>query len=146
MGNPGYTISPNLTAEMGAAFLQVLTPDQAATITNLVEDQKPALYEIVDRREDVSVLLRKFLFNDVPDRNAVLDLMNRYGELDGDIINRYAIAFTQVAQTLTPDQRTQLMKLRTDLLGDLSYPTGAYLYSQSISMPEIPNTDFLFAP
>jgi hypothetical protein len=29
-------------------------------------------------------------------------------------------------------------------LGDLMYPSGAYLYSQAIPMPEIPNTDFLF--
>ena len=27
----------------------------------------------------------------------------------------------------------------------LKYPSGAYLYSQPIAMPEIPNTDFLFA-
>jgi hypothetical protein len=76
----------------------------------------------------------------------LFDLMNRYGELDGDIIYRYATAFAQVSQTLTADQRTQLMRLRTDLLGDLAYPNGAYLYSEPITMPVIPNTDFLFAP
>ena len=36
------------------------------------------------------------------------------------------------------------MALRKQMLGDLRYPTGAYLYSQPIAMPEIPNTDFLF--
>jgi len=36
------------------------------------------------------------------------------------------------------------MTLRTDLLGDLSFPTGAYLYSDPIDIPVIPNTDFLF--
>jgi len=30
-----------------------------------------------------------------------------------------------------------------DLLSDLTAPTGAYLYSQLIDMPELPDTDFL---
>jgi len=144
VGNPGYSIPVNLTAEMGAAFLQILTPDQAATITDLVNAQKPALYEIVDRREDVSVLLRQFMDGSTPDETAVLALMDRYGELDGDIVARYAVAFAQVAQSLTTNQRDQLMNLRTNLLGDLAFPNGAYLYSQPIAMPEIPNSDFLF--
>ncbi|HZU87045.1 MAG TPA: hypothetical protein VFF78_06150, partial [Anaerolineaceae bacterium] len=109
-----------------------------------VEDQKLTLYEIVDRREDISALLRQFMTGATPDRNTVLNLMERYGELDGDIITRYAVAFAQVSQNLTTDQRAQLLTMRTDLLEDLAYPTGAYLYSQAIPMPEIPNTDFLF--
>ena len=132
--NPGYSIPVNLTAEMGAAFLQVLTPNQAATITSLVNTQKPALYEIVDRRQDISVLLRQFRNGGTPDETAVLALMARYGQLDGEISARYAAAFAQVAQSLTSNQRTQLVNLRTNLLGDLAYPSGAYLYSQSIKL------------
>lgn len=145
VGNPGYTIPSNLTAEMGAAFLQTLTPDQASIITNLVPEQKAALYEIVDRREDVAVLLRQFMSGSTPDETVVLDLMERYGELDGEIIVRYTVAFTQVSKSLAPEQRAQLITLRTDLLAELSYPSGAYLYAQSIPMPEIPNSDFLFS-
>jgi len=70
--------------------------------------------------------------------------MERYGELDGDISSRYAIAFAQVSQTLTADQRAQMIELRTDLLGDLAYPSGAYLYAQAISMPDIPSSDLSF--
>ena len=36
------------------------------------------------------------------------------------------------------------MRRAEELLKDLSHPTGAYLYSQAIPMPEIPSTDFLF--
>jgi hypothetical protein len=36
------------------------------------------------------------------------------------------------------------MALRTEMLGDLMHPEGAYLYSQPVAMPEIPDTDFLF--
>ncbi len=146
VGNPGYSIPITLTAEMGADFLQVLTLDQAALINNLVDDQRPFLYEIVDQREDVSLLLRQFMTGGTPDEAAVLVLMNRYGELDGDIVYRYATTFAQVAQTLTTNQRNQLATMRTDWLGSFSYPTGAYLYSDPINMPQIPNTDFLFAP
>ena len=145
VGNPGYTIPDNLTAEMGDAFLQIIAPEQALTITNLVDEQKPALYEIVDRREGVATLLRQFMAGQTPDQAAVLSLMETYGELDGEIVYRYATAFAQVNQVLTPDQQTELMTLRTDLLDELSFPSGAYLYSDSIDMPTIPNIDFLFS-
>jgi Spy/CpxP family protein refolding chaperone len=144
VGNPGYTIPDNLTAEMGAALLETLTPDQAALITNLVTDQKPALYAIVDRREDIATLLRQFMSGGTPDEAAVLDLLERYGELDGEIVYRYATAFAQVNQTLAPEQQTALMALRTDLLEELSFPNGAFLYADPIPIPTIPNTDFLF--
>ncbi|MCP4419500.1 MAG: hypothetical protein GY805_23045 [Chloroflexi bacterium] len=145
MGNPDYTIPSNLTADLGDTFLQTITTDQSPIITDLVDVQKTDLYEIVDRREDVAILLRQFMSGRTPDETAVLNLMEQYGELDGEIIYRYATAFAQVNQSLTPAQEDQLMLLRTDLLDDLAFPTGAYLYSQSIDMPSIPNTDFLFA-
>ncbi|MBI3172450.1 MAG: DUF1566 domain-containing protein [Chloroflexi bacterium] len=144
VGNPDYTIPSNLTAEMGEALLQTLTPDQALLITNLVTDQKSSLTEIVRSREEVSMLLRQFLVGGAPSQETVLAQMEYYGQLDGDIIYRYAVAFSQVSQSLTDAQRAQLTTLRTDLLGDLSYPSGAYLYSDAIPMPTIPNTDFLF--
>jgi hypothetical protein len=55
-----------------------------------------------------------------------------------------AVNFATVKNSLTDAQKTQLTALRTELLGDQSHPTGAYLYSQAIPMPDIPNTDFLF--
>ena len=91
------------------------------------------------------MLLRQFMAGGAPDRAVVLSLMERYGEMDGEIIYRYATAFAPVDQTLTAEQRAQLVALRTETLGDMLYPDGAYLYSQSIALPEIPNSDFLFA-
>ncbi len=55
-----------------------------------------------------------------------------------------AVSFAQVNQTLTDEQQTQLMVFREEMLGDLMYPSGAYLYSQAIPMPKIQNADFLF--
>ena len=145
VGNPGYSIPVTLTAELGKDFLETLTPDQSPIITNLVEEQKPALYAIVDQREAVALMLRQFMDGVTPDRASVLSLMEYYGELDGEIIYRYATAFVQVSQSLSEEQLALLLAMRTDLLGDLAFPSGAYLYSEPIAMPEIPNSDFLFA-
>ena len=144
VGNPGYTIPSNLTADMGDAFLKNLTNTQAALVTNLVSEQKSTLLAIVDRRTEVSGLLRQFLASSVPSQAAVLERMGAYGALDGDLIYRYATAFSSVNSSLTAEQRATLVKMRTDLLGSLSYPSGAYLYASPIGLPTIPNTDFLF--
>jgi hypothetical protein len=144
VGNPGYSIPVTMTAEMGAAFLETLTAEQAPLITGLVETQKPALYAIVARRTDVARLLRRFMAGETPDKAQVLALMEQYGALDGEIIYRYATAFAEVYKTLTAAQRTTLNDLRIDILGDLAYPSGAYLYAEPIPVPDIPDTDFLF--
>ncbi len=144
MGNPDYTISSNLTGDMGEAMLNTLTPDQAQLLTGLVDIQRPYLLEIVDTRQLVAVDLRKFMAGESADMDAVLAWMEEYGELDGAIIYNFAENFAQVGSSLTREQEAQLMAFREEMLGDMLYPDGAYLYSQPISMPEIPNSDFLF--
>lgn len=146
VGNPNYTIPSNLTADMGEAFLNALTVDQAAPVTSLVNDQRLALLAIVDRRQAIATLLREFMTGGTPDQATVFSLMDQYGELDGEIIYRYATAFATVKQGLSAAQQTALTQLRTDLLQALAYPAGAYLYASPIAVPDIPNTDFLFAP
>ena len=77
------------------------------------------------------------------EKDKVLALSRRYGELDGEISYFYAKAFAEVAKTLTAGQKKTLLKLRNL---DAKYTCrGAYLYSRAIDMPDIPNTDFLFA-
>ena len=144
MGNPDYTIPSNLTGDRGRALLETLSPDQAQLVTGLVDIQKPYLLGIVDVRREVSAQLRRFMAGEEGDRTTVLDLMAKYGELDGAIVYSFAQSFSQVSQSLTAEQRAQLMALRTEMLGDMLVPSGAYLYSQPIPMPEIPNSDFLF--
>jgi hypothetical protein len=146
MGNPDYTISSTLTADMGNAFLAALTPAQQQWVTNLVTVQKPYLYDLVTVRSNVSSRLRQLMSTNVIDTNTVLALCRRYGELDGMIVYSFATHFTQVGQSLTTNQQAQLVALRTSLLGsNLYYPSGAYLYSAPIAMPAITNTDYLFA-
>jgi hypothetical protein len=116
-------------------------------ITNLLTQQSSDLLKIVDRRRDVATELREFIAGQTPDTAAVLDFMNKYGEHDGEIAYLYATTFAQVAKNLTAGQWSQLYALRTNILqGQPSVPTGAYLYSTPIDMPNIPNSDFLFTP
>ena len=142
MGNPNYTISSSLTGDSGEAFLAALTEPQRKLVTGLVDQQRADLKEIVQVRRQIATLLRSFMKQDKVDRDKVLALARRYGELDGEISYFYAKAFAGVAKTLTADQRKTLMKLRN--LDPKYTPKGAYLYSVPIDMPAIPNTDFLF--
>ncbi len=142
MGNPNYTIDEQLTARAGEDFLKVLTPAQAAMITSLVDSQKTALNALVEKRQAISTHLRRFMTVESIDSAAVVGLSEEYGRLDGDICYRYAIAFAKVYSLLTTDQKTRLSAL-ADSLGYVP-ATGAFLYSQPIEMPTIPNTDFLF--
>jgi hypothetical protein len=141
MGKKGYSISTALTGDKGEAFLETLTAPQRALITSLVDLQRKDLDEIVKTRRAISVELRRCLDTKGADQAAALALMRRYGELDGEISWYYATHFTQVAGTLTSEQKQSLMRLRD--LGDYPCP-GAYLYSERIPMPVIANTDFLF--
>jgi hypothetical protein len=143
VGNPGYSIGTNLTADYGDALLGNMTTAQAKLITDLVELQKDWLYEIVDIRRSISTELRKAMAGQTIDRALVLSLGDRYGQLDGEIVCSYAERFVRAGRGLTEGQKAALTALRKELIGNLS-PTGAYLYAEPIPMPAVPDTDFLF--
>jgi hypothetical protein len=142
MGNPNYTINEQLTATTGQSFLNILNADQLAKISGLVEQQNNSLLSLCDVRESISTELRNFLGDNTVNLTNITSLSEDYGEYDGDIIYYYATCFSEVYQSLDDDQKNQL----TDLANELGYvdPTGAFLYSEPIAMPEIDNTDFLF--
>lgn len=143
MGNPNYSISTSLTGDSGEAFLAALTEPQRKLVTNLVEQQRADLNEIVKVRRAIATELRRFMKQESIDKDKVMTLARRYGELDGEISYFYATAFAKVGKTLTPKQKKTLLKLRN--LDARFACKGAYLYSHPIEMPEIPDTDFLFA-
>lgn len=143
MGNDDYSISTSLTGDSGEAFLALLTEVQRKLVTGLVDQQRADLKEIVSVRREIATLLRGFQTQDEVNEEKVMALSRRYGELDGEISYFYAKAFAEVSGSLTPDQKKTLMKLRN--LDPEYTPKGAFLYSAPIEMPEIPNTDFLFA-
>jgi len=140
MQNPGYFISTSLTGDSGKDFLNILNPDQRALITGIIEEQRPALTEIAQIRKDVCTELRKAITGGKIDKGKVYSLIERYGELDGQMSALYASRFSEVNSTLTDEQRAALVKLRNlDVV-----PQGAYRFSTPVDMPEIPNTDFFF--
>lgn len=143
MGNANFSISTSLTGDSGEAFLAALTESQRRLVTGLVVQQKADLAEIVTTRRAIATELRRFMTEPAVPQDKVLALSRRYGELDGEISYYCATAFSGVARTLTAEQKKTLLKLRNL---DARYSCkGAYLYSQAIEMPVIPDTDFLFA-
>lgn len=142
MGNPNYTINEQLTAEAGEDFIRALTTSQAAYITGLVDSQRTALYDLVDRRRDISTQLRRFMTEESIDSNLVMSLSEQYGVLDGEIVYLYATYFSQVGHAVSDSQLAIITSI-SDSLGYLP-AAGAFLYSRPINMPVIPNTDFLF--
>ncbi len=107
-----------------------------------MDQQRADLGEIVKTRRAIATELRRFMNETSVDKDKVMALSKRYGELDGEISYFYATAFAQAAKTLTAEQKATLLKLRN--LDAKFNCTGAYLYSRAIPMPEVPNTDFLF--
>lgn len=143
MGDDNYTISTSLTGDSGEAFLKLLTDGQRKVVTGLVDQQRADLNEIVKIRRAIAILLRGFQASEKVDEEKVIALSRRYGELDGEISYFYAKAFAEVVGSLSADQKETLMKLRN--LDPQYTPKGAFLYSEPIDMPKIPDTDFLFA-
>lgn len=142
MGNPNYTINEQLTASAGEDFLATLTPAQAALVNGLVATQKNDLLQIVETREAIATELRRFMTSETIDREAVMSLSERYGELDGAIIHAYATRFAEVNASLSDAQHARL----ESIVGGIGCvpAQGAFLYSQPIAMPAIADTDYLF--
>jgi Raf kinase inhibitor-like YbhB/YbcL family protein len=144
MGKRDYDISTSVTGDSGETFLKLLTAEQRPAVTSITEAQRSDLKEIIEVRRAISTELRKFLKGETADKQKVLALGRRYGELDGEMSWMYATAFAKVNRTLTAEQCAAFKKLR-NLDGYTSAP--AYLYSQPLpTLPKIQDTDFFKAP
>ncbi len=145
MGKRDYNISTSVTGDSGKMFLDTLNETQRGYVTGIIESQRKALLEIIVVRKNISCELRKFLKGEIPDKNKIIEMGRRYGELDGEMSWYYAIAFAKVKRTLTPEQNATLVKLR-NLEGYQSAPY--YIYSQAMKeKPALPDTDsFFFQP
>jgi Spy/CpxP family protein refolding chaperone len=140
MNNPDYFISTATTGDSGQGFLNILNAEQKALITGIIDEQRAALEEIAQIRTTVSAELRKAISGGSIDKEKVYSLIERYGELDGQMSALYALRFSEVNSTLTDTQRADLVKLRNlDVV-----PEGAYRFSTPVAMPQVPNTDYMF--
>jgi len=140
MNNPDYFISTSETGDSGQGFLDILNTAQRALITGILDEQRPALEEIAQIRTTVSTELRKAMIGGTVDKEKVYALIERYGELDGQMSALDATRFTAVKKTLTDAQMTAMIKLRNlDVV-----PDGGYMFATPVAMPTVPNTDFMF--
>lgn len=143
MGKRDFDISTSVTGDSGKAFIDdVLTNDQRILVTGIPQKQESAMEEIIQVRRDMSIELRKLLSGTSLDREKIMKLGRRYGELDGGLSWDYATAFANINQTLSQDQRDELVTLR-NLNG---YPSDPYyIYSQGIKKnPRLPNVNSFF--
>lgn len=140
MNNPDYFISTAVTGDKGQMFLDILTQEQKALMTRIIDEQRGAIEEIAVIRKEVSEAIRKGADGETIDEEKMYSLIRRYGELDGQVSALYATTFSQINRTLTDEQREQLVELR-----DLDVvPEDIYMFSTPTKMPEIPSTDFFF--
>ncbi|MDR3563341.1 MAG: periplasmic heavy metal sensor [Negativicutes bacterium] len=140
MNNPNYFISTAITGDSGQEFLNLLSPTQRQRITSIIDEQRGVMKEIATIRAAVATELRQAMTGQTIDKEKIYSLIKRYGELDGQLSCLYASRFAEVSKTLSPDQRTAMVKLRNLT----AVPGGAYLFSTPIARPPVPNTDFLF--
>jgi hypothetical protein len=143
MGKRDYAISTSLTGDSGQAFLEILDAGQRRLLEDLVRQQRPDLQEIVRVRRAIATELRRFLRGEMADQAGVIALSRRYGELDGNLSYLYATTFANIARSLSPAQAQGIRSLRKDAS---SGPTGPFLYSTPISLPNVGDTKHFFAP
>jgi len=142
MGKRDFDISTSVTGDSGREFLNVLTAEQRRHVTAIPDAQRKALSEIVEVRRAIAAELRRLLDGEAANRDKVLALGRRYGELDGEISYACAAAFAEVNRTLTDEQRKALLKLR-GLEGYKSAPY--YVYSRPAGDdPALENVEAMF--
>lgn len=136
MGKRDFDISTSVTGDSGRTFVEeICTPEQAKHLTAIPDLQRKALMETIEVRRAFSTELRKLLVGEKPDREKLLKLGHRYGELDGQMSWLYTMAFAAVNRTLTDTQRAELVKLR-NLEGYKSAPY--YIYSRGANdLPDL---------
>jgi len=144
MGKRDYDISTSVTGDSGKEFINNLTKEQRNNITAIPDLQRKDLQEVIAVRRVISTELRKFINGGSADKEKVIALGRRYGELDGEMSYYYAAAFAKVNRTLTAAQRQMFIKLR-NLDGYTSAP--AYIYSSPVREEvNLPDTDSFFFP
>jgi len=91
-----------------------------------------------------TALLPPSVATGTPVPTAALPATAAAPDLSGDLTPVPSAGNFQSAGAQTADQKAARVAMRTGLLGDLSHPAGACLYSRPVAMPTIPRSDFPF--
>ncbi len=90
--------------------------------------------EMVDIRQRIAAELRKIFKGNTADRAKVVELSQRFGELDGEITYLYAKAFTRLRHSLSSSQKEDAVRLRNIS----QYPCrGAFIYAEPSAVPDV---------
>lgn len=145
VGNPGYEIGTEITADKGAYLLNnILTKSQSDVIKAIYPAVISALDSIVSVRTKIAKELRKERLNaGSASKENVLSLSALYGNYDGVYIYEMVERFVQVGRLLTAQQKEALATLR-DLKDYPDEPGKVFIFSAKTNEPIIPNTDNMF--
>jgi hypothetical protein len=141
MGQKDFDISTSLTGDSGASFVAILNSNQRNRLTAILERQRKPMQEIITVRRAISLKLRGFLRGETPTERDILALGRHYGELDGELSYEYATTFASIYKTLSAGQKENLKSLRSHHNRE---DGTAFIYSERIQMPSIPDSTFLF--
>ncbi len=136
-----YRISTELTGDSGARFLRILNPQQKTQITSLIRRQKPFLREMVRVRESIAAELRKIFRGKVANRDKILSLSRKFGELDGEIAYLYADNFTNIKTSLSQSQLKKAIQIRNIAQYQCK---GAFIYAEPSPIPTPGNITSFF--
>lgn len=111
-GGPGGH-GPHLGAMIDHhAELLGLDEDTRATIRQIVEDSHAERKELRRETKEARAILHEMLEADVPDRDAVLDQVERVGELKTASKKHRVETLLEIRSLLTPEQRATLKEMR----------------------------------
>lgn len=144
VGNKGYAIDTELTANKGAYFLEnILSNKQAKPLKDLYPKILPVLNKIVEVRTSISLELRKAIDGNTPDKDKIIQLSALYGSLDAEYNFSLVTAFLNVYKTLSKKQIDELSNLR-NLTNFPDKPNKVFFYSKEMDRQDIPDSDSFF--
>lgn len=145
VGNPGYDIDSEATANKGSGMLQnILTKTQSDLIKEIYPAVTDALNNIFEIRTKIATELRKErVAAGTTNKTTIINLSKEYGEYDGVYNYEMVERFVKVGKTLDLEQKVALNKLR-DLDNYPDKPGMVFIYSAETKEPAIESSDFLF--
>ena len=93
-------------------------------------------------RRSIASELRQLLRGKAADPAKVQAASKRYGELDGRLSYRYAMAFARLRASLSPAQQASIARLRPPAAPH--EPKGPFIYSEPVRDLTVPDSAFLF--
>ena len=130
-----------MTSDSGAEFLRSLSSMQRSKITNLVQQQKTFLKQMVSARESIAKEIRKIYHGKKNNLSKIVQLSRKFGELDGIIAYMYANIFSSIRNNLSSSQLKKAIALRNISQYGCS---GAFIYAEPSSVPKVDNINLFF--